>query len=125
MNQLASFLLLAAPSAVNAMAAYMAQVPQELRALVDTEDCILPEDFTITAFDAESQDNGDTMDAFMFGFVDDKTSVSTTCYFNSTSEPVVEGGRTPRFPCGDARVLFIWQDSQLTMIEKVCPGDDG
>lgn len=124
MNQLLSLLILAAPS-VNAMAAYMTQVPQQLRALVESDECILPEDFTISNFDAVSQDGGETLDAFQFGFLDDKTSITTTCYFNSTSEPIVEGGRTPKYPCEDARALFIWQNSQLTMVEKVCPGDDG
>ncbi|KAH7358765.1 hypothetical protein B0T11DRAFT_330522 [Plectosphaerella cucumerina] len=124
MNQLLSILLLAAPAA-NAMAAYMAELPQQIRAMVETDSCVLPEDFTVSDFTAQSQDNGNTLDAFEFGFTDDKTTVSTTCYFNSTSVPVVEGGRTPRYPCEDARALFIWQNSQLTLIEKVCPGDDG
>lgn len=107
------------------MASYMADLPQQIRAMVETDSCILPEDFTVSDFSAQTQDNGNTLMAFEFGFLDDKTGVSTTCYFNSTSESIIEGGRTPRYPCVDTRALFIWQNSQLTMVEKVCAGDDG
>ncbi|KAM0281917.1 hypothetical protein ACHAQH_003262 [Verticillium albo-atrum] len=124
MNQLFSLLLLAAPTA-NAMAAYMASLPQDIAALVATDDCQLPDEFSIQNFVAESADGGKTLGSFEFGFLDDSTTVDTSCLFNSTSEAVNDDGRTPRYACNDARVNFIWQNESLTLIEGVCAGEDG
>ncbi|KAM0329886.1 hypothetical protein ACHAQA_004051 [Verticillium albo-atrum] len=124
MNQFLSLLLLAAPT-TNAMAAYMASLPQEIAALVAADDCQLPDEFSIQNFVAESANGGKALDSFEFGFVDDSTVVDTSCFFNSTSEAVNNDGRTPRYACNDARVNFIWQNGSLTLIEGVCPGEDG
>ncbi|KAL2757109.1 hypothetical protein ACRALDRAFT_1056171 [Sodiomyces alcalophilus JCM 7366] len=107
------------------MAAYMASVPRNIRALVEADECKLPSEFTIRGFSGESDDGGDTLDLFEFSFQDDGTGISTLCQFNSSSEAIVLGGRTPRYACHDPSVHFIWQDTALTMIEKTCPDEQG
>ncbi|PNH37848.1 hypothetical protein VD0004_g8955 [Verticillium dahliae] len=124
MNQLLCLLLAATPAA-NAMAAYIASLPQEIAALVATDDCQLPDEFSIQNFVADSADGGKTLDSYEFGFFDDSTTVDTSCLFNSTSKAVNNDGRTPRYSCNDARVNFIWQNGSLTLIEGVCAGEDG
>lgn len=125
MSRLLSFLLLGPPVVNAAMAAYMASVPLHIRALVDANECTLPSEFTISDFSGQSDDGGDTLDQFEFNFQNDGTSISTLCQFNSSSEAIILGGRTPRYACNDPSVHFIWQDSALTMIEKVCPDEQG
>ncbi|ROT40041.1 hypothetical protein SODALDRAFT_332198 [Sodiomyces alkalinus F11] len=125
MNQLLGFLLLGAPTVNAAMAAYMAAVPQRIRALVEAHECTLPAEFTIKNFSGNPDDGGDTLSQFEFNFQDDETDVSTLCQFNSSSEAIIIGGRTARYACNDPLVQFIWQDAALTMIEKACPDEQG
>jgi hypothetical protein len=100
-------------------------VPQSLSVLVDEDDCVLPDDFDIQNFTAQSSDGGNVLQSFDFGFLDDSTNITTPCHFNSTSKPIGDPGRTPRFACDDSVVQFIWQNGTLTIIEGVCPGTDG
>ncbi|GKT41874.1 uncharacterized protein ColSpa_02055 [Colletotrichum spaethianum] len=120
----ASLLFVAAP-AVQAAVSYMAAVPESLMAKVESSDCTLPDDFQIQNFAAESPDGGQTVESLNFNFNDDSAILSTPCQLNASSVPVTSDGRTPRYACDDARVQFIWQNGTITVIEKVCPGDDG
>ncbi|KAL2883827.1 hypothetical protein SGCOL_000976 [Colletotrichum sp. CLE4] len=119
-----SLLLIAAPAA-QAAVSYMSAVPDTLMAMVESsEDCNLPDDFQIQNFAAESAD-GKTADSLDFTFNDDSTILNTQCHLNASSVPVPGDGRTPRYACDNASVQFIWQNGTMTVIEKVCPGDDG
>ncbi|OHE97802.1 hypothetical protein CORC01_06837 [Colletotrichum orchidophilum] len=120
-----SLLLIAAPAA-QAVVSYMPTVPDTLMAMVESsEDCNLPDDFQIQNFSAESPDGGKTTDSLDFTFNDDSTILNTQCHLNASSAPVSGDGRTPRYACDNTNVQFIWQNSTITVIEKVCPGDDG
>lgn len=125
MARLFNLVLLAAPVANAAMASYMATVPQSIRALVDSDQCDLPAEFSVTGFTGTSEDGGETFESFEFGFSDADTGIDTLCQFNSSSDPIVIGGRTPRFACNDGTVQFIFQDGSLTMVERACPDDQG
>ncbi|KXH48913.1 hypothetical protein CSIM01_08572 [Colletotrichum simmondsii] len=119
-----SLLLITAPAA-QAAVSYMSAVPDKLMAMVEaSEDCNLPDDFQIQNFTAESAD-GKTADSLDFTFNDDSTVLNTQCHLNASSVPVSGDGRTPRYACDNASVQFIWQNGTITVIEKVCPGDDG
>ncbi|KAK1527669.1 uncharacterized protein CCOS01_07931 [Colletotrichum costaricense] len=119
-----SLLLIAVPAA-QAAVSYMSAVPDKLMAMVEaSEDCNLPDDFQIQNFTAESAD-GKTADSLDFTFNDDSTVLNTQCHLNASSVPVSGDGRTPRYACDNASVQFIWQNGTITVIEKVCPGDDG
>ncbi|KAK1969903.1 hypothetical protein LY78DRAFT_700411 [Colletotrichum sublineola] len=119
-----SLLVVAAP-AVQAAVSYMAAVPDFLMAKVQSSDCTLPDDFQIQNFAAESPDGGKTIESLTFNFNDDSTILSTPCHLNASSVAVAGDGRTARYACDDARVQFIWQNGTATVIEKVCPGEDG
>ncbi|KAK1986534.1 hypothetical protein LZ30DRAFT_581849 [Colletotrichum cereale] len=119
-----SLLVVAAPAA-QAAVSYMAAVPESLMAKVESSDCTLPDDFQIQGFAAESPDGGKTIESLIFNFNDDSTILSTPCHLNASSVPVADDGRTARYACDDARVQFIWQNGTATVIEKVCPGEDG
>ncbi|KAK2060538.1 hypothetical protein LY76DRAFT_603967 [Colletotrichum caudatum] len=119
-----SLLIVAAPAA-QAAVSYMAAVPSSLMAKVESSDCTLPDDFQIQNFVAESPDDGKTIESLTFNFNDDSTILSTSCYLNASSVPLAGDGRTARYACDDARVQFIWQNGTATVIEKICPGEDG
>ncbi|KAF9879074.1 hypothetical protein CkaCkLH20_03307 [Colletotrichum karsti] len=118
-----SLLFIAAPAA-QAMVSYMASVPDNVMAMADAGNCALPDDFQIQNFAAQSTD-GKTADSLDFTFNDDSTSLNTECHLNASSVPVPSNGATDRFSCDNALVQFIWQNETITIIEKVCPGDDG
>ncbi|KAK1600109.1 uncharacterized protein LY79DRAFT_664479 [Colletotrichum navitas] len=119
-----SLFVIAAP-VVQAAVSYMAAVPESLMSKVQSSDCTLPDDFEIQNFAAESPDGGKTIESLAFNFNDDSTIVSTSCQLNASSMPVAGDGRTARYACDDARVQFIWRNGTTTVIEKVCPGEDG
>lgn len=119
-------IFMAVAPAVHATASYIAAVPQELMAMVESSSCVLPQGYQITNFAAQSADGGQTVDSLTFNFNDDITGVNTPCYLNASSVPVPSDGRTPRYPCDNPLAQFIWsENSKLTMIEKVCPASDG
>ncbi|KAF6834075.1 hypothetical protein CMUS01_06298 [Colletotrichum musicola] len=118
-------ILMAAVPAAHATVSYMAAVPQDLMALVDSSSCVLPEDFQVQNFAAQSPDGGQTVDSLAFTFNDDSTGVNTPCHLDASSVPVPGDGRTPRYACDNPVVQFIWQNSQITMIEGVCPDASG
>ncbi|KAI6779079.1 uncharacterized protein J7T54_008297 [Emericellopsis cladophorae] len=113
--------------------AYGAQLayspPQALMAFaVAADDCIFPADFEVRDFGGISNStNGTTLRSLDFSFTSTDTEVTTLCHYNSTSEPSVPPGRTPRYKCEDGDVEFIWENdkTRLTMIERVCSGSDG
>ncbi|KAL0939281.1 uncharacterized protein CTRU02_205891 [Colletotrichum truncatum] len=118
-----SLLFVAAPAA-QALVSYMAAVPESLMALSNSGDCTLPDDFQIQQFSAQSPD-GQTIDSLDFTFNDDSTILKTQCHLNASSVPVSDDGRTARYSCDNQLVQFIWQNETITVIEKVCPGEDG
>jgi hypothetical protein len=59
--------------------------------------------------------------------VDQVTSITTICSFNSSSVSTTPPGLTPRYACAHGDVKFIWGDAQkqLTMVERICPTAKG
>jgi hypothetical protein len=109
-----------------ALAGVQYAVPHSLAVQVEENaECTLPDDFNIQNFTGESEDDGVMLDSFKFSFLDDSTNVTSACSFNSSSKPIGDPGRTPRYACDAPVVQFIWQNGTLTIIEEVCPGGDG
>jgi len=104
-------------------------LPPALMAFAQTaDDCIFPASFEVRDFGGISNStNGTTLGSLDFSFTSTDTEVTTLCHYNSTSEPSVPPGRTPRYKCENDDVEFIWENdkTRLTMIERVCPGSDG
>ncbi|KAM0255154.1 hypothetical protein ACHAQJ_006077 [Trichoderma viride] len=112
------------------MSALAYHPPPELLAQAQSDSaCNLPPDFHIKNFAAKSNETGSTasLSAYNFTFVDQTTSVTTGCYFNSSSISTTPAGQTPRYACGNGNVKFIWDNArrQLTMIERICLNPEG
>lgn len=110
----------------SAMRAYTA--PSSLRALVDANDaCDFPDEYVIQDFVGKSNSTDGVLASYNFTFIDQTTTTTSLCHFNSTSVSTTPGGLTPRYACEDRDVQFIWEDDEkdLTMIQRVCPGADG
>ncbi|KAK4199128.1 hypothetical protein QBC40DRAFT_228614 [Triangularia verruculosa] len=99
--------------------------PAVVKSLMDAGDnCILPKEFNITNFRIFTPAPGNKQSQLIsFDFFDDSTSIATSCAFNGSSPNVAPFDFTPRYPCEDWRITFIWtnQTQALTMIEKACP----
>ncbi|KAK4075460.1 uncharacterized protein Triagg1_4581 [Trichoderma aggressivum f. europaeum] len=125
--------LAALPSAMATMSALSYSPPPELLAQSRTQSsCNLPPGFQIKDFTAKSNETGPaaSLTAYNFTFVDQTTSVTTNCRFNSSSVSTTPPGLTPRFACdksGISGVKFIWDNTkrQLTMVERICPNTKG
>jgi hypothetical protein len=112
------------------MSALAYSPPRELLAQSQSDSgCNLPPDFHIKNFAAKSNETGPTayLSAYNFTFVDQTTSVTTGCYFNSSSVSTTPTGLTPRYACGNGNVKFIWDSAhrQLTIVERICPNSKG
>ncbi|KAI0125903.1 hypothetical protein BJ170DRAFT_453446 [Xylariales sp. AK1849] len=86
-------------------------------------DCVMPSEYTISDFmTLGSQLNG-TTNTTSFHFIDSDTGIDTDCERNSTSKTsTTSPNATPRWPCNDGNVEFIYQTNGLTVIEAACPG---
>lgn len=126
-------LLATLPSAMATMSALSYSAPPELLAQAQSQsNCNLPPGFQIKDFTAKSNETGPaaSLTAYNFTFVDQTTSVTTNCQFNSSSVSTTPPGLTPRFACdksGVSGVKFIWDNTrrQLTMVERICPNTRG
>ncbi|KAL7799096.1 hypothetical protein V8C37DRAFT_366542 [Trichoderma ceciliae] len=122
--------LAALPSAMATMSALSYAPPPELLAQSQSDSgCNLPPDFHIKNFAAKSNETGPaaSLVAFNFTFVDKTTSVTTGCYFNSSSVSTTPSDLTPRYACSDGNVKFIWVNNkrELTLVETICPSSNG
>lgn len=122
--------LAALPSAMASMSALAYHPPAELLEQSQTDSaCNFPPDFHIQNFVAKSNGTGPaaTLSAYNFTFVDQVTSITTICSFNSSSVSTTPPGLTPRYACAHGDVKFIWGDAQkqLTMVERICPTAKG
>ncbi|KAM0514692.1 hypothetical protein ACHAPE_006688 [Trichoderma viride] len=122
--------LAALPSAMASMSALAYHPPAELLEQSQTDSaCKFPPDFHIQNFVAKSNGTGPTatLSAYNFTFVDEVTSITTSCSFNSSSVSTTPPGLTPRYACAHGDVKFIWGDAQkqLTMVERICPTAKG
>ncbi|KAH6997560.1 hypothetical protein BKA56DRAFT_2517 [Ilyonectria sp. MPI-CAGE-AT-0026] len=121
----ALLLLSALPSAF-AIHAYSVPTALSLQEADTSNSCVLPDDYHIKGYSAESESDGETLSSFNFTFLDETTNVTTPCEFNSSSVSV-PGNGTPRYQCDKTDVEFIWQNATqyLTMVERVCPDASG
>ncbi|KAH7133515.1 hypothetical protein EDB81DRAFT_103420 [Dactylonectria macrodidyma] len=119
----AAVLLLSALPSAFAIHAYSVPAGLSLAEADTSNSCVLPDDYHIKNYSAESESDGQTL-SYSFIFGDDSTKVSTPCEFNSSSIPVLVNGN-PRYECDNTDVQFVWDGSKLTMVEKVCPGANG
>ncbi|KAK0748237.1 hypothetical protein B0T21DRAFT_380118 [Apiosordaria backusii] len=116
--------LVATLPALSALTAYTIPPAAIKSAMEADSDCIFPVGFNITNFKVFTPAPGNNRSQILsFDFFDDSTSISTSCAFNETSKNVAPFDFTPRYPCDDYRITFIWnnQTQGLSMIEKVCP----
>ncbi|RFU72395.1 hypothetical protein TARUN_9863 [Trichoderma arundinaceum] len=92
-------LLAGVPSAMATMSALSYTPPPELLAQAQSDSaCNLPPDFHIKNFAAKSNGTGPaaSLVAYNFTFVDETTSITTSCSFNSSSVSTTPSGLTPR-----------------------------
>lgn len=93
-----------------------------LKAVVDNDDCILPQSFAVHNFQIWSPAADNNRSAIIdFGYSDKSTSIETSCHYNSTSANVGPQGLDPRYACDNGVVEFMWQNGTLVLIEKACP----
>ncbi|POR33071.1 Uncharacterized protein TPAR_06732 [Tolypocladium paradoxum] len=114
--------------ALAAATAYVAPPMLLAKANDPSNSCVLPGDYHICNFVARSNDTGRTLFAYDFDYLDTATNSSTTCHYDAaTSKSTTPEGMTPRFPCEDRDVKFIWVDKmqKLVMIQRVCPDTTG
>ncbi|EHK26336.1 uncharacterized protein TRIVIDRAFT_63653 [Trichoderma virens Gv29-8] len=112
------------------MSALSYSPPPELLAQAQSQsDCNLPPGFQIKNFAAKSNETGPaaTLTAYNFTFVDQTTSVTTNCHYNSSSVSTTPPGLTPRYACEKSDIKFIWDNAQrqLTITERICPKANG
>ncbi|PNY28269.1 Uncharacterized protein TCAP_01804 [Tolypocladium capitatum] len=125
------FALLLASLPGLALAAATAYTPPPLLLAVANDpsnSCVLPRDYHIRNFVAQSNDTGRTLCAYDFAYLDTATNSSTTCRYDAaTSKSTTPDGMTQRFECRDPNVKFIWvgEMHKLVMIQRVCPGTTG
>jgi hypothetical protein len=122
--------LAALPSAMASISTLAYRPPPELLAQSQTDSaCNFPPDFHIQNFVAKSNGTGPTaaLSAYNFTFVDEVTSITTSCSFNSSSVSTTPSGLAPRYACANGDVKFIWDEShkQLTLVERICPTAKG
>ncbi|KAL7942208.1 hypothetical protein V8C42DRAFT_332848 [Trichoderma barbatum] len=123
-------LLAALPSAMATMSALSYSPPPELLAQAQSQsNCHLPPGFQIKDFTAKSNETGPAaaLTAYNFTFVDQTTSITTDCRFNSSSVSTTPPGLTPRYACDNGNIKFIWEDAKrlLTLVERICPSAKG
>ncbi len=98
------------------------KVPATLAKLADENGCILPQGFIVTGYQMWTPAAGNSNPMLIdFQYEDGSTSTITPCHLNASSPNVAADGDTARWPCDNKLVSFIWQDRQLTLIEKACP----
>jgi hypothetical protein len=86
------------------------------------DDCTLPGNYTIENFTTFASKTNGSSNATSFHYVDSGTGIDTFCEQNSTSKSSSSTGATPRWPCDNPNVEFIFQTPGLTIIEAACPG---
>lgn len=121
-----NILLASLPSALGA-ALHYSPPPALMSKVMASDDCAFPGSYEIHNFAGQSNDTGSTLGSYDFEFKDPNTKVTTLCHFNSSSEPTPSSRPTPRYPCENNDVQFIWETDakKLWMIEGICPGSDG
>ncbi|KAH7137153.1 hypothetical protein B0J13DRAFT_559044 [Dactylonectria estremocensis] len=81
----AALLLWSALPSAFAIHAYSVPTALSLAEADTSSFCILPDDYHIKKYSAESESDGQTLSSYSFTFDDDSTKVSTRCEFNSSS----------------------------------------
>ncbi|ORY66438.1 uncharacterized protein BCR38DRAFT_484067 [Pseudomassariella vexata] len=88
------------------------------------DDCVTPGEYEIANFITFAGLANGTSNTTSFYFTDVDTGISTCCQRNSTSTPSTPNPNlTPRWPCDNTAVEFMYQANGLTVIEAVCPGN--
>ncbi|CAP60410.1 uncharacterized protein PODANS_1_7080 [Podospora anserina S mat+] len=116
--------LAAALAAFSAMTDYTIP-PAVIKTLMESDkECVMPWGFNITNFMIFTPAPGNNHSQLIsFDFFDDPTKIATSCAFNESSVNVAPFDFTPRYPCDDWRVTFMWNNATqgLEMIERACP----
>ncbi|KAK0667594.1 hypothetical protein QBC41DRAFT_278609 [Cercophora samala] len=99
--------------------------PAVIKMLTEADkECIMPKAFNITDFKIFTPAPGNNQSQLIsFDFFDDDTKIATTCSFNGSSPNVAPFDFTPRYPCEDWRITFVWNNTlqYLEMVERACP----
>ncbi|KAK5987602.1 hypothetical protein PT974_11734 [Cladobotryum mycophilum] len=124
-------LLALVPSAVSAMsfAGLSYRPSNKLVAIAEANGCTFPGRYHVKDFIGQSNSTGSTavLSSYNFTFEDAETNTTTFCQWNTSSVSTTPSGLTPRFPCENHDIKFIWEDDkrELTPIERFCPNADG
>jgi hypothetical protein len=115
--------ILAIAAAANIAAALPTyKVPTSIKSILKSSFCVLPDEFVITNFQIWTPAAGNNRSTIIdFDYSDQSTHLDTKCHFNETSVNVGPEGSAARYACELDWIHFIWENNDLTMIEKVCP----
>lgn len=96
-------------------------LPFGLSKLLEAEsECVNPASYTVSDFTIFTTNS--TSNTTSFHFTDSDSGIDTNCQHNASSVSVTPSpGATPRWPCDNTAVEFIYQYNGLTVIEAVCP----
>lgn len=120
------FALAALPLAVLAEVAY--HVPQAMKAKAEDDGCVFPRGYHVLDFQGSTNNTRkQTLSAFNFTFVDPDTQTASLCQLNSSSVSTTAPGYTPKYPCENPNIRFIWQQSrkEIWLLERICPDENG
>lgn len=125
-----SLLLLASlPAAFAANLAYTPPADLAAKAKGGKNGCVLPADYHIKDFSAETNNTGRSLTSYKFTFLNTATNSSTACEYGVGLKPEISanGGGIPRYSCKNKDVSFFWQGKhkKLGMVQKVCPDANG
>ncbi|EAQ93339.1 predicted protein [Chaetomium globosum CBS 148.51] len=86
--------------------------------------CTYPEEFVVKNFRTWTPEGGNNRSATVeFDYTDDSVmpAIETKCHFNETSVNVGPQDLAARYACENSLVEFIWNERELTMVERACP----
>jgi hypothetical protein len=117
------FALMAAVQLAVALPTY--KIPLALSRIAHgSQFCTYPAEFVIKDFRTWTPEIGNNRSATVeFDFTDTSVMphIETKCHFNDTSVNVGPQDLAARYACEYNLVEFIWNEGELTMIERVCP----
>ena len=118
--------ILAITAAVQlAVASPTYKIPLALSKIADKgQFCTYPEEFVVKNFYTWTPEVGSNHSAIVeFDYTDSTVipAIETKCHFNETSINVGPHDLAARYACENNLVEFIWNERELTMIERACP----
>ncbi|KAK2591681.1 hypothetical protein QQS21_010618 [Conoideocrella luteorostrata] len=119
--------LAALPVALASSLAYTPPPALMARAKENPTACAFPNEYRVSNFEGQTNNNGTTLSAYKFTFINPATNSTTACKYDEGSTPEKSANGIPRFACNNKAVTFSWSSEQqkLAVIQSVCPGSNG